>query len=1744
VQSNLCDRLVLVNYLKHINTVMIHLPGYQITDLIYESLNSLVYRGERESDCCSVVLKVLKENYSDPAIVVRYKQEYEMTRFLSIEGAVTAYEMHAYQDTVIIVLEDFGGESLKILLSNPVHQQAFTTLQELLPLAIKITQALGQVHAAEVIHKDINPSNIVFNPATNQLKIIDFGISTRLTRELKVLQNPNFLEGTLAYLSPEQTGRMNRSVDYRTDFYSLGVTFYELLTGRLPFETDDPLELVHCHIAKQPLSPDHINPAIPESVARIVLKLMAKTAEDRYQSAWGLQADLEACLEQWQTQRQINALLLGTHDISDRFQIPQKLYGRDQEITQLISAFDRVAKISDASLTQDIGDTAKSELLLVTGYSGIGKSALVCEIYKPITATRGYFIAGKFDQFQRNIPYAAVVEAFKDLVRQLLTESAEQLARWQQRLLHALGTNGQIIIDVIPEIELIIGQQPEVPKLEATESQNRFDRVFQNFIRAIAALEHPLVIFLDDLQWIDAASLKLLSLIMTDTEVRHLLLLGAYRDNEVDSSHPLKMTLELLRQDGAAISQIVLTPLQIEHVTQVVADTLKADYPSVLPLAELVLQKTNGNPFFVCEFLKALYDENLLSFDRQFHRWIWNITQIKAMDITDNVVELMIGKLKQLPKATQDTLHLAACIGAKFDLTTLAQVCDRSPAHVFQDLMPAIQSGLILTQSELNEALLIQNHQFLHDRVQQSAYFLQDETSRKVLHLKIGQILLNNLLPAEKDKKIFNIVDHLNLGQAQFAKREERVELARLNLEVGRKAKEASAYKAASQYLTMGLHCLDESSWQDHYQLALDLHRAQAEVEYLLSNFERSRELIAIVLDCAKSLVDKVEIYNLLIVQYTLKTQYTEAINTGRTALQLLGIHFPEENFTDFFEQEHNRLKQRLGDRALSELLNLPEITDPEKKLAVKLLSNLGSAAYRYQQSIWQTIVVISIHLFLDYGNIPESCYGYSNYGTLLGSVLGDYQSGYESCLVSLRLSEQYRNLTQKSRACFILSNFVQSWVKHVKEADAINLQGAQAGLESGEIQYVGYTISYRISNLFFQGKPLEDLLNDLLNALSFCQKARNQWAIDALSGYQLIITNLQTVDDQALPQQSALHEANYSAACVANKSFSGLCRYYILKSMLLYLLEQYEDSLKYADLAADNLTYILGVISAAEHHFFSALTLIQLHSTTPEQQYLIRLDAHQQQLKHWADSCPENFLHQLLLVQAEIARISGRVLEAIDLYDRAIELANQHEFIHIAALGNELAAKFWLTRDKPAFARVYLRKARYLYQLWGAKRKVEQIDQKYASLLVGVSQSAAFKNSKTVSNSGHSSSAAFDLAALIKASQAISGEIVLDKLLAKFMQILIENAGARVGYLVLESQGKLFIEASCQVSDETVTVLQSLPIQQFLPVTIINYVVRTQKSIVLNHAIEDRNFANDPYIQQQQSRSILCMPLIHQGKTAGILYLENDLAVGAFTQDRLEILNLLSSQAAISLENAKLYSTLEQKVAERTQELAQEKAKSERLLLNILPQSIAERLKQNQQVIADGFADVTVLFSDIVGFSQLASVISPQTLVDFLNKVFSVFDQLCDRHGLEKIKTIGDAYMAVSGLTDSGSDRVMAIADMALDMQQAVKHLALPVATSEAEHPLRIRIGIHTGPVIAGVIGTKKFSYDLWGDTVNVASRMEAQGEPDLIQVTDVTYERLKSHYWLKERGSILVKGKGTMKTYWLLGKKSAEMP
>ncbi|BAY12352.1 trifunctional serine/threonine-protein kinase/ATP-binding protein/sensor histidine kinase [Calothrix sp. NIES-2098] len=1505
------------------------LPGYKISDTLHMSARSIVYRANQIHSQKPVAIKVLNTTYPQLKDLILLKNQYSISSYLDHPNIIKCYELETYGNSYALILEDFGG----IALSQYVNSQPLE-INEFLTIAIAITSALEYLYQNKIIHKDIKPKNILINPKTKQVKLIDFSISSILPKENSEIKSPNILEGTLAYISPEQTGRMNRGIDYRTDFYSLGVTFYELLTGQLPFNSTSPVELVHYHLAQEPINPKIVNGNIPQPIANMVLKLMAKSPESRYQTARGIRHDLEICQQMLLSQGEITDFKLGEKDISDRFLIPEKLYGRESEVSTLLNAFERVS----------LGNV---ELMLIAGFSGIGKTSIVNEVHKPIVRQNGYFISGKFDQFQRNLPFSAFVQAFRSLIRQLLTENTEQLQEWKNNILLALGQQAGVIIDVIPELELIVGQQPEIPELTGNAAQNRFNLLFSKFIQVVATKHHPLVIFLDDLQWADSASLKLIQLLMNETDSICLLLIGAYRDNEVTSGHPLLMTLDAIYKTPTTVNQIVLTPLDEPHINHLIKDTLGCPDEIANPLTRFIFQKTQGNPFFTNQLLKALHENKIINFDFHAGYWQYNLKEAEISYQSDDVVQLLTYRLEKLPTSTLEILKIAACIGNKFDLNLLSLISEKSPDEIGANLWQVLQEGLIIPTDEIyklyayeqpeasniseielqdleqkisDREKLTVNYKFLHDRVQQAAYSLIPETDNRTIHLKIGRTLLKNTRLENLEDNIFEIVNQLNMGVGLITSKSEKSELAQLNLIVGNKAKLATAYEAAIRYLQIGLRLLEADSWHNQYQLTLDLYVAAMEAEYLNINFEQATIYAEIVKQNANSLLDRVKAYEAQMQMYMAEIQMQLAIDTGLKVLDMLGVNLesaPPENLD------------------VEDLIDLPKMTAPDRLAAMRILISMISAAYFANPALLPSIIFTMIHLSVKYGNSSASTYGYVLYGLLLCGMLSEINAGYRYGEVALILLDKLNAKELKCRLFLVWNANIKFWKQHLRKTIDPLVEGVQSGLENGDIEYVGYCSSNHYLHLLFAGENLTSVSQQLEQYSILMHKLKQQWTVNLQKVWlQLVFNLLETTANKYQLNGVFFNESEILPLFIETNNYNSLFCVYLAKTILFYLFNHLNSAVESARLGKQYVNSVAGQISVSQHNFYYSLALLAEYnnqSSIEQEQYLEQVLANQQQMRHWAFHAPMNYQHKYDLVEAEKARILGHNWQSMELYDQAIRGAKENQYIHEEAIANELAAKFYLASGKEKIAQTYLIDAYYCYSRWGANTKIEDLEKCYPQLLSPIlnQKQVPFNRSDTntlvaatVDSSSTGVTAILDIETVTKASLAIGSEIQLDKLIQMLLQVMLENVGGNKAALILQEDGKLNLVAKYQ--NHQPCELLSIPINktQELPVSLINYVAHTKEYLLIHEATKNTNFSRDTYIIKYQPKSILCTPILNQGKLIGILYLENSLIVDAFTTDRLQILKLLSSQAAISLENAQLYARLEDKVAARTQEL------------------------------------------------------------------------------------------------------------------------------------------------------------------------------------------------------------------------------
>ena len=1469
----------------------IPIPGYTIAAEIHRGRKRVVYRALRDRDGASIILKTLLDEYPSPSETAALRREYELLCELNVPGVAVALGLESHRDRLAVVLEDVGGVALRTLVaSGPLELGRF------FDVALPLAATIARIHERGIIHKDINPNNILVNPETGEVRLIDFSISTRLAAEhQRHLQHPHLLEGTIAYMSPEQTGRMNRGVDHRADLYAFGATCYEMLTGRRPFESHDPLEVIHAHVAQAPVAPHLLVPGLPRQLSDVVLRLLAKSAEDRYQSAEGVEADLVHCRDAWRSTGNIPAFPLGQDDLRGRFILPQRLYGREREVARLSDAFERVAE-------------GRTELVLVSGYSGIGKTSLIQEIHRSLPRRRGQFITGKFDQLARDRPYAALAQAFQALLRHLLAGTDDEVAAWRERVQAAVGANGRLIRDVVPELLHLIGEQPPVIALDPTESQNRFNRVFLEFVGAFARPENPLVLFLDDLQWADSATLTLLPLLLTSPELAGLLLIGAYRDNEVHPSHPLVQVLDILRGPGT-VTELVLAPLGAAHLRALIGDALGTPAEVTDALATVVGDKTGGNPFFVVQFLTALHQDGHLALDRGARAWRVDLPAIRGLRMTDNVVDLMAERIRRLGEPTRRTLRLAACIGNRFHLGTLAVVAEADGDAVQHDLWPALEQGLVLAEEP-------PRFRFLHDRVQQAAYALIPDAAKPQAHLAVGRLLLARGEGEGGTEWLFDVVHHLNYGAGLVEDVGERLRLAELNLRAGRRAKASAAFPNAHGYFAAGAALLPGDAWERHHALAFALHLELAEAQYLTGRLDEAEQSYEMLLEWAATPLESSDAYLLMMNQYETTARYYDAIRAGMAALRQLGFTLPESEAEQraALQADIATICARLGDRPVASMLDLPRLDSPAVRAALKLLMILWSPAYiSGHHELSDVVGSRMVLLSLEHGNADESAYGYVAYAMTVGWLLGDYAQGHEFGRLGIALNERLADLRLRGRVHHRFAALVNFWrrpfatcIPHAREA-------VRAGLESGDFLIAAYgqfqqswwgmQIDPDLGSFLERHGPTVEFLERMrATAYREVQKMILQWA-RALQGHTVSPTSL---DGDGFEEAGYLRE-------FGGKGIFG--SWYV--TLKLELLRTF-GAIAEARAAAREWEATAEVFASspwpAMFAFHHAMVLCAWLADAPEAERaeaLAKADELAARLRVWAENCPDNFGHLSDLVAAELARVRGRSSEAFEHFEAALARAQAQATPRYRALINERYGEFWLGRQQPDVAAAFLREAHYGYRQWGAQAKVRELEAHHGAHLVArpVAPGAALGTTSTT----QTQASALDLHAVIKVSQALASEMDLEVLLGRLMRAAIEHAGAGRGHFVLEHEGAPAVHVTGTPEAVDVRAETGTPLVEAagLPVALVNLVRRTGETLVLVDAAAEGAFTDEPYVRRERPRSIICTPVMNQARLIGALYLENNLAPGVFTADRAQMLQLIAAQAAIAIENARLFAEI-----------------------------------------------------------------------------------------------------------------------------------------------------------------------------------------------------------------------------------------
>ena len=1638
------------------------LAGFTVNDVIYAMGETVVATatsaaGER------VVLKYLDSNRPAPEMSARWRHEYAVLSSIDSTHVIKVLALHEIERSLVLVLEDFAATNLAQLI-----ERGQLDLSDQLTLAVRLAQALGVVHEHRLIHGDVAPKNVLVDPASLTLKLCDFGLSTRLDIQPRRADGA-FMAGTLEYMSPEQTGRTNLDIDYRSDFYSLGATLYELLSGRAPFLSGDPMSLLHAQLASMPTPLHEIDTAIPEPLSMIVHKLLAKHPDDRYQSSFGLVRDLEACAESWRLYRRVERFALATADIPERFCIAQKLYGRQEECNAILSALKRVVS------------TGTVEVMLISGYSGVGKTALVSELHRPLLARRGYLLRGKCDQYNRNQPYVALIQAFGQALQALATEGAERRHYWKARLGEALGANAAAVAEVIPELMLLIGTPPPLTPLPPAEAEQRFHIAFAQFVTALAARSHPLLVFLDDLQWADVSTLRLVEYLARSRSELSVLIVGAYRDNEVAPGDPLQLSIQAIERSQARVEHLRLGPMPDSDVAQLIVDTLHSTAERVAPLAELCLQKTRGNPFFLGQFLRSLHDQGDIRYRRDLGAWDWDLERIRSRGMTDNVVTLLLAKMTQLPEQTRSLLALAAHLGNRFDQRALMAVGERDAEATAVVLWPALQAGLLVPMNEeykfaqSPERLKGARYRFLHDRVQQAAHELVSEDERAALRLRCGRLLLAASSETELEERLFIVLESLNSAIGLITDPAERERLLALNLRGGIRAKSAAAYTAAVELLRRGESLLPADVWQVQPDLALTLYKNLAEAEYLAGHFDVAETWLGRLIESAPSVTAKVTLCLALVELLHIRGRFSDSFMVLRRALALLGRDFPEseEAALPCYLAEFAETEALLAGRSEHALLTQDEMRDPERLLEMQVYYGLAYSTYQINRGLSYVLGACRmVKATLEHGQGDLSCVAYVTYQTAMAASGRPYPAVHAMGRFARKLSEQRDNAYFRLSVYQYFGAFYQHWCEPLRETLPYLEQGVTMGRAGINPLAAGYCALLRPVNGFVMGTALDDIELEAEQSLAFL-KHSNQPATELMLRCGVLQPVAALRGKTLKPQSFDTAEVRVSALLKDDfeSNSIGLAFYSFAMIRHAYLFDMPTEwrasSPKRAMIAAllpDGPTLV-------EAMFFHALGLLKPGFVESGQQAAALAEAEELQgrFETWAGHCTENFQHKALLIAAELARARHDARAAMELYARAIDAAAESGFTHCEALANELYARFWLEQQQRQLASNFIREAYFHYQRWGASAKCKQIEAQWPQIPF---RAIELRRSAAASSGGpgavSSSVGMLDLQSLLKASRLLSQEVQLDALLQKLLGIVLENAGAEFGAIVTCEDDTMTVEAVGRFSEGTMVEYDQIsrPLSAAtgdgvaeLPEQLLEYVRLTRSVLVLSHPADDVRFAQSRYIATRRPKSVLVLPVLNQSRIVAVIYVENNLLEGAFTERHVKTLELLGAQAAISLVNARLYESLERKVAQRTEELRRMSMKdgltgiANRRSFDERLASEWRRSQRAQQTLALMMIDIDQfkLFNDHYGHVEGDRCI--RAVAETLERVVNRSTDLVARYG-------GEEFAVILPDTDAAAAEWLAQACLA-----AVAELALPHAHSSASPYVSISIGLSTMP-------------------------------------------------------------------------------
>lgn len=1670
------------------------IAGYQVLETLAEGEKSNVYLARSAASEQRVVIKISVPGAAARASELMLRNEFEMTRDWA--GTLQPIDWQRLEQGFVLMRDYVDGSPWATWVRD--QQPDFGTA---LRLAAQAAGQLDALHQRGIIHKDLHPHNIIVGPGGHSVTIIDYSMAARLDLRPHFSTNAGQLEGALAYLSPEQTGRMNRTVDYRCDLYSLGAVLYELFTGQPPFRAAEPLELMHSHLARSPLPLTALRPSVPSVLNRIVLKLLAKNAEDRYQSAACLQSDLEECLRQWETAGQIADFDIAQHDAPLRFRIPQKLYGRDAERAELLAAFERAA-------------SGRKHLALVGGWSGAGKTALVFDVHIPVTERRGIFLAGKFEQFQRNVPYLAWRQAFDQLTEQLLTEDTTVIAGWKKRITNTLGDLTGVVTSLVPSLEKIVGPQPTPPSLPAAEVQNRFNYAFRSFVRAISTREHPLVIFLDDFQWADAASLNLLRLVMTEPGLGYLLVVGAYRENEVYDGHPFLTAVENLEKewliinetdtslafspDNVLISRASVSNLSENDLRQLVADTLDMEPsantqhpPLTTPtaeLAQLIFQKTRGNAYFVHRFLESLHTDGHIRLEHRDGRTAWTIRtdDIRSLRITDNVADLLARKVEKMQPDARLMLDTAACLGHTFDLGTLATITQRDPETVEASLWEAIEEGLLtplnpdyrfFTTVSTDELALVR-FSFAHDRVRQAIYDALPAAKKNTLHRQAALLLLQTLSEAEQAERVFEIANHLNEVDEvdkddEFNEKKSLNGLKiRLNFDAGIKAKASAAYEPAFNFFQKALAALPPNTWQTDYTRTIQLHIQNAETAYLSGHDEEMERLLDVILKNARTPLDKVMALEIRTNAYFVRLRTRESIVVGLEALSLLGMKMPTKPNQAQVVLELVKTKAALRGKKPEQFLDLPLMERPEDLAVMRIMANMAPAVFFVDTNQFAILMFRKMVFTVQHGICSSTAYAFSAYGFVLCGVTNEVDAGSIYGRVTLALMRLYPFSQYQARGYFSVYYFIDHWKKPLGSILPDLRAAYQHSLETGEADFTSFLGNAYSQACIISGYDLEETDKELRRQLQYSTLTRQLTSITFNNLFHQFVLCLR---NQSHEPHLLRGEMCDSDALMAEMQQSGnapiIFNIGYFQSQLSLLFGHFGAAVQQVEVAQEHLKSVISIPVYKHHALLSAVARhhVCLENKNLKNKHLGRIKDDIADLKKYQKHCPDDFDGKVALAEASLCSALGEHDKALARYNEAVSHFARQSNAYDQALGYLEFFRYARSRGFDELAATYHRKAVSAFRRWGAEA--------LALYLEAMPGYVAKTEAAAVSPASMGARREVDMFSIVKGSQLISSELDLQRLVSKMLGVMAENAGAERGALILTRKNGHLVEAEMREAGAVQNLEPALPYEQYEGVSaaVVNYVLHSGHNVVLDNALAEGRFVNDPYVRSQRVRSLLCMNLLHKGETVGVLYLENNLVPGAFTAGRMEVLQILGTQAAISIENAKYYTEIQ------ALNRAYERFVPQEFLQQLGRQSILDIALGDQAV-----RDMAVMFSDIWGFTTISESVSTEEVFALLNDIWGRFTPVIEANGGIIDKFIGDAVMA---LFPSGPQQAL---QAAVDIQRKLAEFNAE-RESAGLFPIRMGIGLNTGKMILGTVGaSSRLDTTVIGDAVNVSARLE----------------------------------------------------